>query len=320
MEQRHSDSIFWIETDKIHPNPYQPRREFDADKLVELAESIRQYGVLQPLVATRREVIHEDGGLSVEYELIAGERRLRASRLAGLVQVPVVIRSGEENDREKLELAIIENLQREDLNPMDRARAFSQLYKEFGLKQSEIGQKIGKSREYVGNTIRLLLLPDDVQLVISEGKISEGHARPLLMLSDKPDEQQTLLKEILHKKLSVRDAEMISRHIAPDKIRKREYLLDPEILALERQVAEHLGTRVQIERRETGGKIVIEFLSPDDLHNIMDLLNAERKAHALGSPDAVVREDTEPATEQISEPATLREEEDDLYSIRNFSI
>src|SRR3989338_1128654 len=130
----YSDSIFWVELDKIKPNPFQPRKEFDEARLRELADSIRQYGVLQPLVVTRKEIAREDGGLAVEYELIAGERRLRASRIAGLTQVPAVIRAQADTDQMKLELAIIENLQREDLNPVDRAMAFRRLADEFGFK------------------------------------------------------------------------------------------------------------------------------------------------------------------------------------------
>ncbi len=149
MSQFYNDAIFWIEVDKIHPNPYQPRREFDALQLQSLADSIRQYGVLQALVVTRKEMEKPEGGLAVEYELVAGERRLRAARLAGLSQVPVLIRTGEETDLMKLELAIIENIQREDLNAVDRARAFDKLAKEFGFKHIEIGKKVGKSREYV---------------------------------------------------------------------------------------------------------------------------------------------------------------------------
>src|SRR5574343_453323 len=134
MSQYYNDSVFWVDLDKIKPNPFQPRREFDQAQLQSLADSIRQYGVLQALVVTRKEVSKEDGGLAVEYELISGERRLRASKLAGLLQVPVIIRNSEENDRLKLELAIIENLQREDLNPVDRARAFQRLVDEFNFK------------------------------------------------------------------------------------------------------------------------------------------------------------------------------------------
>src|SRR3989344_5931779 len=162
--QMYQKGIFWIKVEKIKPNPFQPRKEFDEHKLRDLADSIKQYGILQPLVVTRREIEKPEGGLAVEYELIAGERRLRASKIAGLLQVPVLIRigneGGEEEARTKLELAIIENLQREDLNPVDRAKAFDRLATEFGFKHTQIAQKIGKSREYVSNTIRILALPE----------------------------------------------------------------------------------------------------------------------------------------------------------------
>src|SRR5205809_3145743 len=163
MPQFYNDSIFWIDLDKITPNPYQPRREFDPSQLQSLTDSNSQYGVLQALVVTRKEVPKEDGGLAVEYELIAGERRLRASKLAGLSQVPVLIKVGdEENDLMKLELAIIENIQREDLNPIDRARAFQRLIDQFGFKHVEVAKKVGKSREYVSNSLRLLVLPEEI--------------------------------------------------------------------------------------------------------------------------------------------------------------
>ena len=198
MTQFYNDSVFWIDVDKIHPNPFQPRREFDEAQMQSLSDSIRQYGVLQALVVTRKEYQKEDGGLGVEYELIAGERRLRASKLAGLSQVPVLIKVGDEtNDLMKLELAIIENIQREDLNPVDRSRAFQRLIDEFGFKHVEIAKKVGKSREYVSNSIRLLLLPPEILDALSQGKISEGHARPLMMLGDRPEEQGTLFKEIM---------------------------------------------------------------------------------------------------------------------------
>src|SRR3990167_4884992 len=175
------DSIFWIEVDNIKPNPFQPRREFDEARLADLAESIRMYGILQPLVVTRREVSLPDGSIVVEYELISGERRLRASKISGLTQVPALIRNGEEDSRIKLELAIIENLQREDINAVDRARAFDRLAREFGMKHIQIAEKVGKSREYVSNTLRILMLPEEILNALSEGKISEGHTRPLLM-------------------------------------------------------------------------------------------------------------------------------------------
>jgi ParB family chromosome partitioning protein len=208
----------------------------------------------------------------VEYELIAGERRLRASKIAGLPQVPVIIRSGNEDAKMKLELAIIENLQREDLNPVDRAWAFMRLHSEFGFTHAEIGKKMGKSREYVSNSLRLLALPQEIMTALSERKISEGHTRPLMMLSDRPEEQTTLFKEIMIKKLSVREAEQLARGIAKEKVRKKDYEFNPEIANYEEKFAESLGTRVHIERRDVGGKIVIDYFSPEDLDTILELL------------------------------------------------
>jgi ParB family chromosome partitioning protein len=213
MSTLYSNSIFWIDTDKIKPNPYQPRREFDEARLQDLADSIKQYGVLQPLTVSRVEKEKEDGGLMTEYELIAGERRLRASKLAGVSQVPVIIRVGD-TSMMKLELAILENLQREDLNAVDRAKAFQRLSAEFKFTHAEVAKKMGKSREYVSNSLRILSLPEEILQGLSEGKISEGHTRPLLMLADHPEEQIVLFKEILYKKITVREAEKLARKIA----------------------------------------------------------------------------------------------------------
>ncbi len=271
------DSIFWVEIERIKPNPFQPRREFDEAKLNELAESIRMYGLLQPLTVTRHERSREDGGINVSYELIAGERRLRASKIAGLSQVPVIIRTGEQTDQMKLELAIIENLQREDLNPVDRAIAFQKLYKEFNFTHIEIGKKVGKSREYVSNTLRLLTLPENMLTYLSEGRISEGHARPLMMLNDRPEEQAVLAKEILLRKLTVRESEALARRAAQDKV-SAKHKINPEILELERSLTEKLGTRVTIEPREVGGRVVISFFSPDDLEALLRAIQVERES------------------------------------------
>ena len=284
MSQFYNNAIFWVEVDKIKPNPFQPRKEFDEAKLADLARSIRQYGVIQPLTVSRKEVEKDDGGLATEYELIAGERRLRAAKIAGVSSVPVLIRAEFDDDKTKLELAIIENLQREDLNPVDRAKAFDQLTKQFGFKHSEVAEKIGKSREYVSNSIRLLVLPQSIQDALSEGKINEGHARPLLMLSDRPQEQEVLFREIQLKRLTVRDTESIARRIAYDKVRKKEYLYSPEILDMERELTEALGTRVAIEPKERGGKLSIDFMSEDDLRVLFTALQARLKASAE-SPD-----------------------------------
>lgn len=348
--QYFNNSIFWIELEKIVPNPYQPRREFDQAALKDLAESIRMYGLLQPLVVTRQEIIKEDGGLAVQYELISGERRLRASKLAGLAQAPVIIRAVEDDARTKLELAIIENLQREDLNAVDRARSFQRLADEFGLKHFEIAAKVGKSREYVSNTIRLLALPEDMLVALSEKKISEGHTRPLLMLTDRPEEQATLFKEIMFRKLTVREAEQSARKIATDRVRKKEFMPDPELVELEGKFNEALGTRVQIERKDGGGKVVIDFFTNDDLRHILGLIEQSRveggrpkavpdmleqhiarqngEAIAAASPTeagsfadieaGVPSEPSAPVDDRTSSDPDMNNEE--LYSIKNFSI
>ena len=274
-KQNYENSIFWIDTNKIVPNPYQPRREFDESRLNDLSESIRQYGILQPLTVSRIEVDRPDGGITVNYELIAGERRLRASKLAGLPQVPCIIRVGDDS-KAKLELAIIENLQREDLNPVDRAKSFQRLAEEFSLKHQDIGKKISKSREYVSNTMRLLTLPQDILDALEQGRISEGHTRPLLMLGDRPPEQMTLFKEMLVRKMTVREAEGIARRIAYDKVRKKDRFFDPDIADMEGRLAESLGTRVHIEKKEVGGKILIDFFSYEELQNILTMLEHER--------------------------------------------
>jgi ParB family chromosome partitioning protein len=280
MSEFLNNAIFWIEVEKIKPNPYQPRKEFDEKHLNDLADSIRQYGVLQPIVVTRNEISRDDGGLDVEYELVAGERRLRASKLAGVARIPATIQANVMSSREKLEVAIIENLQREDLNPVDRALSFSRLANEFGLKHIEIAKKVGKSREYVSNSLRLLLLPEEILGALSAGKITEGHARPLMMLGDRKEEQGTLYKEIIMKKLTVREAEQIARHIAHDKVRKKT-TPDPEMDRIEKEFAESLGTRVSIERKQVGGKLVIDFFSSDDLRAILDKVHLAEQLKAV---------------------------------------
>lgn len=303
-----SNSVFLIDTDKVRPNPYQPRRDFDPRALEDLADSIRQYGILQPLTVTRHEE-QTESGLSVYYELIAGERRLRASQLAGLQQVPAIIRTGDETNKMKLELAIIENLQREDLNPIDRAQAFRQLNDEFGLTHAEIGKRMGKSREYVSNSMRLLQLPEYVQQAVRSGKMMEGHTRPLQMLRDMPDEMDTLFKEILYKKLSVRDAEKIARSIAKDKIRKPNGQ-DPTLTAYAKRFSERLGTRVMIEKREKGkgGKIVIDYFTPEDLDDLLEAMKGE------GEPKDLMQQFVERKKAEIQEKhgpadAVMKDEE-----------
>lgn len=268
------DSIFWVDVEKIIPNPFQPRREFDQEKLKDLSDSIRMYGLLQPLTVTRKEIIKEDGSFTTHYELIAGERRFRASKLIGLTQVPVIIRAGEQTELMKLELAIIENIQREDLNAVDRALAFKQLSEQFKLSHVEVAKKVGRSREYVSNSIRLLLLPEFILNALRMGDISDGHARTLLMLKDRPEEQDTVFRETLLKKLSVREVERIARKIATDKVRKQNWLnSDPELIEIEKRFTESLGTRVQISKTDYGGKLTIDYFSDEDLDKLFDLIN-----------------------------------------------
>lgn len=334
----YNNSIFWVEVNRILPNPFQPRKEFNEEALQSLAESIRQYGVLQPLVVTRREVERGDGGISVEYELVAGERRLRASKLAGTSQVPVLIRSSEDSDKVKLELAIIENLQREDLNPIDRALAFRQLADQFNLKHVEIAKKVGRSREYVSNSLRLLALPEEMQKAVIAREITEGHTRPLLMLVDRPEQQQTLYKEISERKLTVREAERIARGIATDRARKQD--LPPELASLERALTEHLGTRVQIESRNNGGKVHIDFFTPTDVQQLLTLISSTAgEVTPTESATEVVCEqnqeflsplsrfiageavcDITPDSDEASENETKDEEDGDIYSISNFAV
>ncbi|MBI2612582.1 ParB/RepB/Spo0J family partition protein [Candidatus Kaiserbacteria bacterium] len=315
-----NNSIFWVEVERIKPNPFQPRKSFDEASLASLAESIRSYGVLQPLTVTRKEIEKAGEGIAVEYELIAGERRLRAAKLAGIREVPVVIRSGEDDDRLKLELAIIENLQREDLNPVDRAHAFKRLVEEFGLKHVEIGKRVGKSREYVSNSLRILLLPQDMLDALSKSEISEGHTRPLLMLMDRPAEQRTLFVEIITRKLNVRDAEQLARRVTPEKTRKSD--LTPELLLLERELTEKLGTRVRIEKKQEGGKVTIDFFSVDDLAHIRKMLTTIESAsvsqESAVSRSAEISGAVKPA-ETVSEKGSGQQQED-LYSIRNFTV
>jgi ParB family transcriptional regulator, chromosome partitioning protein len=312
------DSVFWIEVDKIAPNPYQPRREFSEEGLRSLADSIRQYGVLQPLVVSRTDVEKSDGGLESVYELIAGERRLRASKLAGLKQIPVVIRHGE-NNLTKLELAIIENIQREDLNAIDRARAIEKLISEFGITQAEAAAKLGKSREYVSNSLRLLSLPQHMQDAVVAREINEGHARPLLSLTSRPEEQETLFKEIILKKLPVRAAERIARSIAQEKVRKY-HRKTPDIVALEKSLTETLGTRVIIETNAEGGRLLIDFFSPSDLQHLASTLTVQQESPQPSAMMEVYPNTTQLIDDTIAPPAPEQVDDDELYSVRNFSV
>ena len=258
--------------DWIRPNMLQPRRYFDEDALSELAQSISEVGVLLPLIVRP---ISED-----RYELVAGERRWRAARIAGLKDVPVIIRSV--SAQGSLEMALIENVQREDISPVECAHAFRQLADKFGLSQENIAQKVGKSRAAVANTMRLLQLPEEMQRAISDGFMTEGHARAILMAGG-PARQQALFQKIIKEGISVREAERAARsnqeqgssNGQAESSEETPRTTDPNLKALEQKLSEHLGTPVTLHSSKQGGKMVVEYYSDDDLQRILDVIGVE---------------------------------------------
>ncbi|MEI6650052.1 MAG: ParB/RepB/Spo0J family partition protein [Candidatus Moraniibacteriota bacterium] len=243
---------------EIVPNPHQPRLHFDEDRLRELAESIREHGVVQSLVVSPR----QDG----TYELIAGERRLKASKLAGLMKVPVVIRDADE--REKLELAIIENVQRHDLNPIEEARAYARLIDEFGLIQEDVAKKMGKSRSAVANAVRLLVLPIEIQRAVAEGKISEGHAKVLLSVEN-PEKQRAVFELIMKTGLTVRGTEAKVRESVVHTHTRRVSPVAPGLVEKADRISAALGTKVEVKPAGKGGRIVVEYYSDEELEQIV---------------------------------------------------
>jgi ParB family chromosome partitioning protein len=256
-----------VPVEAIERNPRQPRLTMDPTALAELAASIREHGLLQPIVVSRR------GGEPARYELIAGQRRLEASRLAGLTAVPVIFR--EATPEQSLELALVENIQRSDLNPLEEAAAYQQLMTEFGLTQEQVATKVGKSRSAVANSLRLLGLPDDVKAAVTRGEVSEGHARALLGLKDESD-RRAALGEIVRDKLSVRSTEDLVRERAEARERRSaEKSVRDEIRALEDAFRTALGTRVSLVRRGEGGQLIIHFYSDEQLQALYEALVKE---------------------------------------------
>lgn len=267
-DQQPSGGVMALSIEQIDPNPRQPRSRFDPQELMELAESIREYGVLQPLIITANPD-DED-----RYLLIAGERRLLAARQAGLEVVPVIIR--EASDQQRLELALIENVQREDLGPLETAEAYRQLSDDFNLSHEEIASRVSKSRAAVTNTLRLLKLPVVVQAALAEEKISEGHARALLALSG-PQAQQAALQTILAKDLNVRQAEELVRRMMGQKTEKPQKPGPPaEIAALEERLRTRFSTKVNLVHHRKGGTIVIHYYSEEELNALIDQLLDEK--------------------------------------------
>ena len=252
----------------IQPNPYQPRTEFDEERLSELAESIKQQGVIQPLI------VEQDRDI---YTIVAGERRFRAARMAGLSEVPVILRKF--TDDEKLEIALIENIQREDLNPIEEAKAYRQLMERNNLSQDSLAKKIGKKRSTVANSVRLLKLPDDMQASIVNGELSSGHARAILSVIN-PADQRILYNRIINEHLSVREAErqaagfnkgMRSSEKERDKT-SQPRIVPPEVQEIEQRFLDKLGTKVSLKGNMQKGKIEITYYSKEDLERVYDII------------------------------------------------
>jgi ParB family chromosome partitioning protein len=251
---------------ELESNPLQPRRHFDQAALEELASTIKAHGVLTPVVVRR-----SAGG----YQIVAGERRIRAARLAGLTRVPAIVR--EASNAQALEMALVENLQREDLNPLEAAEAYQRLIEEFGLTQEEVAQRVGRDRSSVANALRLLRLPRRIREDIAAGSLSEGHARALLGLERQAD-QLKARDRIVAKGLSVRAAEALVRRLkrGDGKGAPRPAAANPNLQALEEQLRQVLGTKVRIARTGPGGTIEISFFSDEDLTRLVELLAGQR--------------------------------------------
>ena len=248
---------------KVEPNPNQPRRQFDDDSLQELADSVKQYGILQPLIVKKHDKF---------YEIIAGERRWRAAKLAGLKEVPVLIRDYAEN--EIVEIALIENIQREDLNPIEEALAYKRLMEEFSLKQDQVAAKVSKSRAAITNSLRLLKLDQRVQNLLSEEMITTGHARALLAIED-PDQQYETAMKVFDEKLSVREIEKLVKQMSKKKKEtpKEENKVQEFLFAnIEESLKQALGSKVNIKNRNNKGKIEIEYYSKEELDRLVDML------------------------------------------------
>ena len=254
-----------VPVDAIAPNPMQPRQDLDLEALEELAASIREHGLIQPLIVSQVSDVEAQ-----PYQLIAGERRLEAAKLADLTKVPVIIR--EASPQEMLELALVENIQRADLNPLEQATAYRHLMDDFGLTQEQVAERVGKSRVAVANSVRLLRLPDEIKGSLAQGQITEGHARAMLAL-DGPDGQRNVWKAIIGRGLNVRQTEELVRRLTAEPRPKRlGQPPSPETKALEDRFREALGTKVQLFRSKRGGRLVIHFYSEEDLQALCDLV------------------------------------------------
>ena len=261
-DQRFEESaVLRIDINAIDPNKEQPRTLFDEEKIQSLAESIRQHGLVQPIL------VNPHG--AERYLLVAGERRWRAARIAGLTRIPAIVKRF--SDQEVLEIALVENLQRENLNSMEEAEGIRQLMERFGLTQEKVAERLGKSRPAVANALRLLTLPEDIQEMVREGQLSPGHARAILAIQD-PEAQRAAAQRIAAKGLSVREAEAMAKRPAKSKNPKEEIQKSPYLVDLEDQLCERLGTRVNIQHGDKKGVIQIEYYTDQDLERILDII------------------------------------------------
>jgi ParB family chromosome partitioning protein len=264
--QEVTGGVLQVPVGAIRPNPMQPRSGMDAEALQELAASILEHGLIQPLIVTQLGPDH--------YQLIAGERRWQAAKLAGLASVPVIVK--EATPQQVLELALVENIQRADLNPLEEAAAFQQLVDEFGLTQEQVAERVGKSRVSVTNTLRLLRLPEEVRAALASGEIHEGHARALLGLGT-PEAQSSALAVVTRRALSVRQTEELVRRLtAAAPVARTRPALPPETAALEERFRKSLGTKVNLYRSRKGaGRLVVHFYSEEELQSIYEAIVGE---------------------------------------------
>jgi len=251
------NSIREIDINLIETNPHQPRFHFDEEKLKELSDSIKEHGIIQPITVSKNDN---------HYEIIAGERRFKAAKMAGFKTVPVIIK--DVTEQQKLEMAVIENIQRHDLNPIEEARACLKLIDDFDMSQEEVSSKVGKSRSAVANKLRLLSLPVEIQKSLIEEKITEGHAKAILALSN-PEKQKALFEMILKNNLTVRQTENKTKETTV-KSHKRTISVDPEIVKIENEMSEILGTKVKLSKSGVGGRIIIDYYSKEELENIIN--------------------------------------------------
>jgi len=256
-----------VSVDAISPNPRQPRQSQDPDALQELADSIREHGLIQPLIITATPL--DQQAVGTEYQLIAGERRWAAARLAGLTTVPVIVK--EATPQQMLELALVENIQRADLNPLEEAVAYQQLIEEFGLRQEEVAARVGKSRVTVANVVRLLRLPDKVKAALLESRITEGHARALLA-AENAETMVQLLEVVSRQGLNVRQTEELVRRQTTEAKSRVQEAPSADTVALENRFREALGTKVRLFRSKKGGKLIIHFYSEEELQAIYDVI------------------------------------------------